>query len=67
MKRILLILPEQLLDMATEAAESLQLSRLAFIRQAIFRSLAIHHRTEKPIMDSLFQHRRIPDLWRDDN
>jgi hypothetical protein len=52
-KRILLILPEQLLELTDEAAELLQVTRLGFIRQAIALRLASFQRDEKQIMENL--------------
>ena len=47
-RHILLILPEQLLELADDAAHALQLSRLAFIRQSIMRNVAAFQHNEKP-------------------
>ena len=52
-RRLLLILPEQLLELTDEAAEVLQISRLGFIRQAIALRLASFHRNEKVAMKSV--------------
>ena len=53
-KRILLILPEQLLRQTDQAAKILQITRLGFIRQAIALRLASFYRNEKPTMRHLF-------------
>lgn len=52
--RILIALPEKLLSLCDEAAASLQMSRVAFIRQAIATRLAAYHRAERPMMLDLF-------------
>ena len=56
-KRVLLILPEELLELTDEAAEALQITRLGFIRQAIALRLASFHRKDKqaiePLLDRL--------------
>lgn len=46
-RKVLLILPRELLDATDEAAEILQISRLGFIRQAIARNLVYFHRNDK--------------------
>jgi hypothetical protein len=51
---VLLVLPETLVKAADEAADSLQISRLAFIRQSIVRNVAFFQHNEKPGIDSLF-------------
>jgi hypothetical protein len=53
-KRILLLLPEELLELTDEAAKVLQVSRLGFIRQAIALRLASFHRNEKQTFQNLF-------------
>ena len=57
-ERILLVLPEQLLELTDAAAKTLQISRLGFIRQAIARHLALFHQHDDRILRSLFE--RIP-------
>ena len=49
-KRVLLILPKQLLALTDEAAELLQISRLGFIRQAIALRLASFRPSDKDAM-----------------
>lgn len=46
-RKVLLILPSQLLELADEAAETLQISRAGFIRQSIAKNIASFHRNEK--------------------
>ena len=46
-RKVLLILPVELLKEADEAAQSLHISRLGFIRQAIARSVAIVRLNDK--------------------
>ena len=46
-RKVLLIIPSQLLELADEAAETLQISRLGFIRQSIVKNIAAFHRNEK--------------------
>jgi metal-responsive CopG/Arc/MetJ family transcriptional regulator len=53
--RILVALPEKLLNLCDEAAATLQMSRVAFIRQAIATRLASYHRAERPMMMDLFK------------
>jgi hypothetical protein len=48
-RRVLLILPSQLLELADEAAETLQISRLGFIRQSIAKNVASFHRNDKEL------------------
>ena len=57
-KRILLILPEPLLALTDEAADTLQMSRLAFIRQAIAGWLTIFQRNEQEQLKRLYEERR---------
>ncbi len=57
-KRILLVLPEQLLQLTGEAAETMQISRLGFIRPAIARHLALFHERDEKVIRSLFE--RLP-------
>ena len=54
-KRILVAVPEKLLGLADEAACALQMSRVAFVRQAIAMRLATYRRTERPMMTGLFE------------
>jgi hypothetical protein len=46
-RKILLILPSQLVELADEAAETLQISRAGFLRQSIARNVARFHRDER--------------------
>ncbi len=48
-RKVLLILPSQLLDLADEAAETLQISRAGFIRQAIAKNVTAFHRNDKEL------------------
>jgi len=49
-RRILLILPSQLLEQADEAAENLMISRAGFIRQAIAKNVTAFHRNDKELV-----------------
>jgi hypothetical protein len=46
-RKVLLIIPSQLLELADEAAETLQISRAGFLRQCIAKNIASFHRNEK--------------------
>jgi len=46
-RKVLLILPRDLLEAADEAAETLQISRSGFLRQSIAKNIAAFHRDEK--------------------
>ena len=59
-RSVLLILPETLVKAADEAAEGLQISRLAFIRQSIVRNVAFFQAEEKPGLDSLLSRWQSP-------
>lgn len=52
-KKIVLIIPAQLLDLADSAAQTLQISRLAFIRQAIMARLIDYRDREKQNLEAL--------------
>jgi len=53
--RILLILPETLLRLVDEAAQILQMSRLALIRQAIMGRVSTFQNTEKKAFEALLE------------
>lgn len=46
-RRVLLILPGRLVELAEEAAEVLQISRAGFFRQSIAKNVAAFNRTER--------------------
>jgi hypothetical protein len=52
-KRIILILPDLLLERADEAAEALHMSRLAFIRQAIVARLQTFQSHERAVLEKV--------------
>ena len=54
-KRVLLPLSDNLLILMDEAARTLQMSRVAFIRQSIAMRLASYNRVEKPMMRDVFE------------
>ena len=62
-KRILLILPEALLEVTDDAARGLHMSRLAFIRNTIVRHVGHFHLEDKPLLDDLFHN---PDVMPND-
>ena len=54
-KKLLLIVPERIISLADEAADALQISRLAFIRQAIIARLISFRDTEKRAIQTLLE------------
>lgn len=46
-RKVLLILPSQLVELADEAAEVLQISRAGFLRQSIAKNIASFNRDER--------------------
>ena len=46
-RKVLLILPSQLVELADEAAAILQISRAGFLRQSIAKNIASFHRDER--------------------
>jgi hypothetical protein len=52
-KKIILILPERLLERADEAADALHMSRLAFIRQAIVARLQTFENVERKVLETV--------------
>lgn len=59
-RRILIGMPEKLLHLCDEAASVLQISRVAFIRQAVATRLVAFHRAERPMMLDLSSGDRGP-------
>ncbi len=57
-KRVLLPLSDTLLMLTDEAARTLQMSRVSFIRQAIAMRVASFNRIEKPMMRDVFEDER---------
>lgn len=54
-KRIVLIVPEAMLDLAEDAARALQMSRQAFIRQAITSKLVKYAKEDAKELDALLR------------
>jgi hypothetical protein len=52
-KKIILILPERLLERAGDAADALHMSRLAFIRQAIVARLQTFENVERKVLETV--------------
>jgi metal-responsive CopG/Arc/MetJ family transcriptional regulator len=52
-KKIILILPECLLERTDEAADALHMSRLAFIRQAIVARLQTFQNVERKVLETV--------------
>lgn len=52
-KKIILILPGDLLERAGEAADALHMSRLAFIRQAIVARLQTFQNVERKVLETV--------------
>ena len=46
-RKVVLILPSQLVELADEAAAILQISRAGFLRQSIAKNIAAFHRDER--------------------